>query len=200
MAPERAWTDGTALVNAPRAVRPSVVGLDGNDVVGVMSRLPTTLPAPLGGHEAVGAAGPGSAEDIPVLRLLATAAAVAGAARARTGIVHVAEVSGLAATHGRGDLAGALLDRHRHAIDALGRQSESIVETTRTWLELARDADRAAAVLFVHPNTVRNRVGSLTAATGLDPSDTFEAFDLWWLCRVWSTSTPDHGWSDPPRN
>ena len=200
VAPGRAWTDGTALVNALRAVRPSVVGLDGNDVVGVMSRVPTTLPAPLGGHEAVGAAGPGSAEDLPVLRRLATATAVAGAARARTGIVHVAEVSGLAATHGRGDLAGALLDRHRHAIDALGRQSESIVETTRTWLELARDADRAAAVLFVHPNTVRNRVGSLTAATGLDPSDTFEAFDLWWLCRVWSTSTPDHGWSDPPRN
>ncbi|HEX7537847.1 MAG TPA: helix-turn-helix domain-containing protein [Dermatophilaceae bacterium] len=48
--------------------------------------------------------------------------------------------------------------------------------------------------LFVHPNAVRNRVGSLTAATGLDPGDTFAAFDLWWLCQIWSASTPDHQW------
>jgi hypothetical protein len=37
---------------------------------------------------------------------------------------------------------------------------------------------------------VLNRVGSLAAATGLDPDDTFAAFDLWWLCQIWSASTP----------
>jgi PucR C-terminal helix-turn-helix domain len=194
VAPGRTWTGATALVNALRAVRPSVVGPDGSDVVGVVSRVPASLTAALGEGEPVGAAGPGSAEDLPVLRRLAAASAAAGAARGRTGVVHVAEVSGLAALHGRGDLAGALLDRHRQAIDALGRPAGLIVETTQTWLELGRDADRAAAILFVHPNTVRNRVGSLTAATGLDPGDTFAAFDLWWLCQIWSASTPDHRW------
>jgi hypothetical protein len=191
--PGLAWTDAGAFVGSVRAMRPSVVGPDGDDVVAVVSRGHASLTEPLQGREVVGAAGPGYCEDISVLRRLATAAAVAGVARGRTGVVHVAEVCGLAATYGRGDLAGALLDRHRDAVDALGRQGEAIVETTRTWLELGRDADRAAAVLFVHPNTVRNRVGTLTAATGMDPSDTFAAFDLWWLCRAWSTSASDHG-------
>ncbi len=176
------------LVDALRAGRPSVVGTDGDDVIAVVTRLPSSRPDPLEGAEVIGAAGPGSCEQLPVLRRLATAAAVAGAARGRAGVVHVAEVAGLAATHGRGDLAGALLDRHRDALDGLGRQGDVVVETTRTWLELGRDADRAARVLFVHANTVRNRVAALAAATALDPADPFEAFDLWWLCREWSAS------------
>ncbi len=188
VAPGLAAARAGLLVDALRAGRPSVVGTDGDDVVAVLARVPPPRTDPRDAAEVIGAAGPGSCEQLPMLRRLATAAAVAGAARGRTGVVHVAEVAGLAATHGRGDLAGALLDRHREALDGLGRQGDAVVETTRTWLEMGRDADRAAGALFVHANTVRNRVAALVAATGLDPSDPFEAFDLWWLCRAWSAA------------
>ncbi|WP_143220084.1 helix-turn-helix domain-containing protein, partial [Actinomadura sp. CNU-125] len=48
----------------------------------------------------------------------------------------------------------------------------------------------AAARLFVHPNTVRNRVQRFTDATGVDPSDTFGAVNAWWLCRAWLAADP----------
>jgi DNA-binding PucR family transcriptional regulator len=55
------------------------------------------------------------------------------------------------------------------------------------WLEARRDVTAAAGRLFVHPNTVRNRVQRFGEATGIDPSDTFGAVNAWWLCRTWLT-------------
>ena len=65
--------------------------------------------------------------------------------------------------------------------------------TVLTWVECGLDADASAARLFVHPNTVRNRVGALAAATGLDPRDPFDAVTLWWLCRGLGAGGPTRG-------
>jgi hypothetical protein len=182
VAPGVPSADTAALVAVLRGR--GAAGVEAGAVVGVVGQVTEELAGVLAGH-VVGVAGPGAAEEIPSLRRLAAAAAEVAAEQGRLGPTEVADVAVRIALDGRGDLAGAVVERHRPAVDRLGRSLGSTVATTRVWLESAQDADAAAARLFVHPNTVRNRVGSLTEATGLDPRHPFDALTLWWLCREW---------------
>lgn len=170
------------LVTVVRRSRSGVATAMPAETVAVVRRLPGGLadaPGP------VGVAGPGTPEDVVVLRRHAAAAARAAQTHGRAGCVDIAEVATLAAQQDRGDLAALLVERHSVAIDSLGRSAEPSVATVRAWLECGGDAQRAAAREYVHANTVRNRVAALTAATGLDPRDPFQAVDLWWLCTTW---------------
>ena len=174
--------DAAGLTGVVRRARVGVVSDTEAETVAVVGRVPAALaeaPGP------VGVAGPGGPEDVAALRRHAAAAARAARAHGRTGCVDVAEVATLAAQQDRGDLAALLVERHAAAIDGLGRGAEHAVSTVRAWLEHGCDAERAATAEYVHANTVRNRVAALTAATGLDPRDPFQAVDLWWLCVTW---------------
>ncbi|MCD6639169.1 MAG: helix-turn-helix domain-containing protein, partial [Nocardioides sp.] len=168
------------LVRALRATRLGVAATDGPDVVAVLR----DAPGPTGAG-VLGLAGPGRAEDVPVLRRLATAAARVGGERGLSGVVPVASVASAVAMLERPDLGGVLLQAHADSLAGLGRQAGLVLRTVRAWLECSGDADAAAAREFVHPNTVRNRVAALAEATGLDPHDPLVAGDLWWLCRGW---------------
>jgi len=140
---------------------------------------------PVGVEVPVGAAGPAEPEELPALRHLAVAALAAAESTGRRGVVHIAHVPVLAAVADRADLTRALLDRHRGAQAALGANAEPVALAVRAWLEADRDVNAAAARLFVHPNTVRNRVQRFAEVTGIDPYGTFGAVDAWWLCRAW---------------
>ena len=140
---------------------------------------------PVGLEVAVGAAGPAEPEELPALRHLAVAALAAAESTGRRGVVHIAHVPVLAAIADRADLTRALLDRHRGAQAALGANAEPVALAVRAWLEADRDVNAAAGRLFVHPNTVRNRVQRFAEVTGIDPYGTFGAVDAWWLCRAW---------------
>jgi hypothetical protein len=151
-------------------------------VVGVVGSVTGEAASVLAGR-VCGTAGPAAAEEVPWLRRLAAGAAEVARARGRVGPVDVADVAVPVALEGRADLATALVERHRAAVERLGRRGREAAATVRTWVEAGQDADATAARLFVHPNTVRNRIGALAAATGLDPRDPFDAVTLWWLCR-----------------
>ena len=181
VAPEASGRGAADVVAALRRV--GIGGIEDAMVVGVVPQLGEEVRAALADRVA-GVAGPGAVEEIPALRRLAAAAADVAAAQGRVGPTEVADVAVRIALDGRGDLLGALEDRHRAALDALGRTGPTVARTTRAWLEAGLDAQAAAADLFVHPNTVRNRVTAMTAATGLDPRYPFEALTLWWLCQV----------------
>jgi hypothetical protein len=177
--------------DAPReAVRPLVAalrargagGTEEGVVVGVVGSLTEGLRSALSGVPC-GVAGPGAAEEVPSLRRLAGAAAEVAADEGRRGPTDVADVAVRVALDARPDLAAALLERHRPALGALGRRAADTADTVRAWVECGQDADVAASRLFVHPNTVRNRVGAMAAASGLDPRDPFDAVTLWWLAR-----------------
>jgi hypothetical protein len=155
-------------------------GAEDGAVVGVVAGLTADLRSALSGV-VCGVAGPGAAEEVPSLRRLATAAADVAADEGRTGPTDVADVAVRVALEARPDLAAILLDRHRSALEAMGRKAAEAAGTVRTWVECGQDTDLAASRLFVHPNTVRNRVGAMSAATGLDPRDPFAALTLWWL-------------------
>ncbi len=177
---------GETAAGIERAVRehPPVLCATVDDLmVGVLSRAPS---ARLEGIGAVaGLAGPAEPEKLAPVRRLATAALTAAESTGRTGLVHIADVAWLAALTERADLATVLLDRYAPAWAALGPTAESVAHAVLAWLESDRDVDLAGARLFVHPNTVRNRVRRFAAVTGIDPAGTFGAMTAWWLCRTW---------------
>ncbi|QKG20683.1 helix-turn-helix domain-containing protein [Actinomadura verrucosospora] len=137
------------------------------------------------GIEVAGLAGPADAENLAAARRLAVSALGAAEATGRTGVMHVADVAVLVAAADRTDLASILLDRHRAARAALGANAEPVARAVCAWLEAGRDVTAAAGRLFVHPNTVRNRVQRFGEATGIDASDAFGGVNAWWLCRAW---------------
>ncbi|CNF70894.1 DNA-binding protein [Mycobacterium tuberculosis] len=137
------------------------------------------------GGAPAGLAGPAEAENLAAARRLAVSALAAAEATGRTGVVHVAEVAVVAAAADRTDLTAILLDRYRAARAELGANAGPVARAVCAWLEEGRDVTAAAGRLFVHPNTVRNRVQRFTEVTGVDASDTFGGVNAWWLCRTW---------------
>lgn len=155
-------------------------------LIGVLDHAPSSrVEAPL----AVGAAGPAEPEDLAGVRVLATAALAAAETIGKVGVIHIAEVVVPAALADRADLTTALLDCHAAAMTSLGPNAEQVVVGVCAWLEGDRDTASAAEALFVHPNTIRNRVQRFTDATGIDPSTTFGAMTAWWLCHAWLALT-----------
>ncbi|MFX0592343.1 helix-turn-helix domain-containing protein [Melissospora conviva] len=171
------------LQRALRTQRPMLLSFDGGFLVGVAARPPA--PGLIGADTAVGIAGPGEPGGLAALRRLAIAALAAAELTGRRGLTHIAEVAVLAAVADRPDLSGALLERHAAARTALGAQLRPVATAVRAWLEADRDAALAGQRLFVHPNTVRNRVQRFTEVTGIDPAGTVGGLNAWWLCGGW---------------
>lgn len=177
------------LVDATRG--PSLTAQIGDTLVAVSARrpplpgrlplrAPASTPAPV-----VGVAGPAPAEEVTSAHRQAVSTVPAAEASGRTGPVHVTEVASVVALLSRGDLAATVAAAHAAAYEALGPAGAPVARTVRTWLELDRDTGAAAKALFVHDNTVRNRVQRFAEATGIDPLSTFGGVDAWWLCRSW---------------
>ncbi|MFC8228867.1 PucR family transcriptional regulator [Streptomyces sp. NPDC057287] len=78
-------------------------------------------------------------------------------------------------------VAEGLCARHLAALDATGRSSGEIEETTRAYLECDQDVREVAQRLSVHPNTVRYRVNRFQELTGLDLHRTEDLVTTWWL-------------------
>ncbi|MFE1952798.1 helix-turn-helix domain-containing protein [Streptomyces sp. NPDC059524] len=179
--------DDSAVEQAVRDQGPALLAHVDGLLVGVFVRRPGARA--VRGDGRAGLAGPAEAEELGTVRRLALAALTAAESTGRAGVVHVADVAVLAAVADRADLAAMLTDRHRAAWTALGAHAEPVASAVRAWLECGRDVTAAAERLFVHPNTVRNRVQRFADLTGIDPGDPFGAMTAWWLCRTWLTPT-----------
>jgi hypothetical protein len=172
-----------ALREHPHVVAAIVDGV----LLAVLARIPSGLDRRVAAAEAAaGMAGPADAEELAAARRLAVSALIAAESAGRTGTVHITDVATIAALSDRADLTAALLDRHRDARATFGSGAVPVARAVQAWLEANRDFAEAAARLFVHPNTVRNRVRRFAEVTGIDPNSTFGAVDAWWLCRAWS--------------
>jgi hypothetical protein len=140
--------------------------------------------------EVVGLAGPVPVEECGAALALATLAIHAGRAAGRSGLVDVATVAAAAALLDRADLSALLRERFRAAHDQLGVQARPVAEAVRAWLLARRDTGRAAGHLYVHANTVRNRVNRFEQVTGLDTAEVLDAVQAWWLCTTWLGEAP----------
>jgi hypothetical protein len=150
--------------------------------VAVTTRRPV---GPVPDDVVVGVAGPVPVEECGAALRLAQAAIGAGRAAGRDGLVDVADVAAAAALLERPDLAALLAARHRLAHDRLGAQAVPVAQAVRAWLLARRDTTTAARRLYVHANTVRNRVNRFEQVTGLDTGEVLDAAQAWWLCTTW---------------
>jgi len=172
----RLRSDRAASLTAPFA----------DTLVTVTASGPTSRPrSGPAGDAVVGIAGPVGIEEIATAHRLAASAVPAAESVGRTGAVHVGEVASVVAVLNRTDLSASLVARHEDARRELGPSAVPVAQAVRAWLEADRDTARAASALFVHANTVRNRVQRFTRTTGIDPLTTFGALDAWWLCVCW---------------
>jgi DNA-binding PucR family transcriptional regulator len=74
--------------------------------------------------------------------------------------------------------------RRRYLEPLAGARGE-IAASLLTLLECDMHVERAAERLFVHPNTVRYRIGRFEELTGATLRDPRTAFEVWWALR-WS--------------
>ena len=132
-----------------------------------------------------GYAGPVDPDELGTARRLTVAALTAAQPRGRTGLIHVAEVPTLAALAERPDLAAMLVEHHADAWRELGANAALVAQAVVAWLDADRDVTLAAERLFVHPNTVRNRVQRFADVTGINERSVLGAADAWWLCTTW---------------
>ncbi|GAA3518532.1 helix-turn-helix domain-containing protein [Nocardioides daeguensis] len=162
---------------------PAIAAMVRDTLVAVVPSEPTFRSG--GPRQIIGIAGPVPAEELGVAHRQAVAAVPAAEVSGLVGPVHIGDVAPVAALLARTDLAATVSAHHRAAQVELGAAAGAVAGTVRAWLEAGRDATAVARTLYVHENTVRNRVQRFAAVTGIDPSSTFGGVTAWWLCHSW---------------
>ncbi|KQS00573.1 hypothetical protein ASG12_06745 [Williamsia sp. Leaf354] len=99
----------------------------------------------------------------------------------RTGIVELADLGALPLLAIDTDTADHLADVHLAPLRARGVAGTEIIDTVTAFLRNNCRVDETATALFLHRNTVRNRVSRFTDITGLDLDRTDDLVLTWWL-------------------
>ncbi len=173
----------TALRRLTEGSGPGIAAMVRDTLVAVVPSRPTFRSG--GPRQIIGVAGPVMAEELGVAHRLAVAAVPAAEVSGLIGPVHIGDVAPIAALLARTDLAATVSAHHRAAHVELGAAADAVAGTVRAWLEADRDTTTAARTLYVHENTVRNRVQRFATVTGIDPYSTFGGVTAWWLCHSW---------------
>ncbi|GAA1457008.1 hypothetical protein GCM10009619_08530 [Williamsia maris] len=99
----------------------------------------------------------------------------------RTGLVHLAGLGALPLLAFDDDTARDLADVHLAPLRERGDVGAEIIDTVASFLRHDRRVEDTAAALFLHRNTVRNRVSRFGSLTGLDLDRTDDLVLTWWL-------------------
>ena len=110
---------------------------------------------------------------------LATRALVTADAFGLSGIYDVAQLGLRPAVVADDDVGDALCRRYLDPLDAT-RSAGELTATLRAYFECGLHVERAAERLFVHPNTMRYRLGRFEELTGANLRDPVAAFEVWW--------------------
>ncbi len=99
----------------------------------------------------------------------------------RTGVVDLVQLGPLPLLAVDDEAARSLTDVHIAPLLDRGGAGRDIIDTVAAFLTHNRRIDETAAALFLHRNTVRNRVSKFSALTGLDLDATDDLVLTWWL-------------------
>lgn len=100
---------------------------------------------------------------------------------ARTGVVDLVSLGPLPLLALGEEAADRLASAHLTVVTERGEAGREILDTVATYLDHDRRVDDTAAALFVHRNTVRNRVARFGDLAGLDIDRTADLVLAWWL-------------------
>ncbi|KQU06663.1 hypothetical protein ASG56_03190 [Rhodococcus sp. Leaf7] len=99
----------------------------------------------------------------------------------RAGVLDLAALGPLPLLALGEESADRLASAHLTPLLERGPSGRDIIDTVAAYLEHDRRVDDTAAALFVHRNTVRNRVARFGDLTGLDIDRTADLVLAWWL-------------------
>jgi hypothetical protein len=144
------------------------------DVAGFLRERPAGTPP--------GVVGVGPAR--PVARLgesfrLATRALVTADAFGLTGTFDITQLGLRPAVVADADVGDALHQRFIEPLEA-ARSTAELTASLRAYFDSGQHIERAAERLFVHPNTLRYRIGRFEELTGANLRDPVVAFEVWW--------------------
>jgi hypothetical protein len=110
---------------------------------------------------------------------LATRALVTADAFGLTGTFDLAQLGLRPAVAADADVGAALHRRYLEPLEAT-RSAAELRASLRAYFESGLHVERAAERLFVHPNTLRYRLGRFEELTGASLRDPVVAFEVWW--------------------
>ena len=144
------------------------------DLVGFLRERPAG--EPLG---VVGVGPPRRLDGLAESFRLATRALVTADAFGLKGTYDVAQLGLRPAVVADDDVGDALCRRYLDPLEAT-RSAGELTATLRAYFECGLHVERAAVRLFVHPNTMRYRLGRFEELTGASLRDPVSAFEVWW--------------------
>ena len=144
------------------------------DLVGFLRERPAG--DPLG---VVGVGPPRRLDGLAESFRLATRALVTADAFGLKGTYDAAQLGLRPAVVADDDVGDALCRRYLDPLDAT-RSAGELTATLRAYFECGLHVERAAERLFVHPNTMRYRLGRFEELTGASLRDPVAAFEVWW--------------------
>jgi hypothetical protein len=144
------------------------------DLVGFLRERPASEPPGV-----VGVGPPRALDRLAESFRLATRALVTADAFGLTGTFDIAQLGLRPAVIADSDVGDALRRRYLEPLDAT-RSAAEVTASLRAYFESGQHIERAAARLFVHPNTLRYRLGRFEEMTGASLRDPVVAFELWW--------------------
>jgi hypothetical protein len=160
-------------LTAPGSRRRGIGTLLEGDVCGFVRARPRTK------RRAVGVGPPAQLDGLADSFRLATRALTTATAFGLTGVVDLATLGVRAAVVADRDVTEQLTRRYLEPL-ATASSGEDIVATLRAFLDCGLRIDGAAEHLFVHPNTVRYRLGRFEELTGVSLRDTTVICELSW--------------------
>ena len=89
------------------------------------------------------------------------------------------------------DVAATLHDRYLAPLDGLGDGRDTIIASVRAYFAAGMHVDRAAEALFVHPNTLRNRLARFAELTAADLHSPAVVCEVWWVLERAVLAGPD---------
>ncbi|MFI7093133.1 PucR family transcriptional regulator [Streptomyces lydicus] len=169
--------------------RPLVTTVDG-DAAGLLAGRPDGLCRGL----VVGLGTPAPASGIATEFTHATQALRAAVGSGLTG-VHTREELGLRATVVAMPAVGEALVRLRLApLAERGEEGAQLAEAAAAYLRQGMRLEAAARLLYVHPNTLRNRLRRFEECTGTNLRDPADLAEIWWALthrRIHGTAPDD---------
>lgn len=138
--------------------------------------------------------GPVELDGVPAAAALALRTLHAAQRRGAAGLCTPADVAVDIVLGEEAGLGAELGRTWFYGLSPVDRYSRSLVQTLLVHLDTRESLEATARALYVHPNTVRYRLGRLQELTGQAlPQDMDGRVRLWWAARAWLQSVPREG-------
>jgi len=158
---------------------PMLSGLIDRDFVALLTLAPVLeeegITIGLGPAESLG--------ELPASFRLASRALEAATAAGIHGVVRFEDLGLIPAVADESEVSRGLMKRYIEPLTSAGEFADALAETVRSYMDNGMDIRRAAAVLNIHPNTLRYRLRRFAELTGADLGRTETLFEVWWALR-----------------